>query len=529
MSRQDRRAKTRTRIEHRARERLATNHAIFTWSIADAVESVLAYLALPDRSTLVMVGPAPHDVIELVRVLGHDVVMIADDPAQPTIAARAREVVDDQAVAAVLACHTSASAPSPALWDIVDSLTVPIVALGVNLAPDVRRRLGAGARFPVATCVSLGSSGFPAAVVATDDPALAAFAADRRLGHHGTDCEHDAASASTNGSPRDSAHLDRWASAAAAHATSGPLAELVKGAGHEIDLHDDADVASMSPPFEHVHHGLGRRAAKRGFDIVLGSLLLAAALPLMVIIALVLRLTQGSPILFRQVRVGRHGKHFEMLKFRTMVVGADLLLADVAADNERHGPLFKLAADPRATMAGRILRRTSLDELPQLFNVLDGTMSLVGPRPALPAETATFPPVLRQRECVRPGITGLWQVEARDDASFERYIELDLAYVRSCSLALDLSILRRTPNAVVATALLSPLFQRRTPADSVHHDAGDAAVTGDGGDAVREGDAEALASPRPLRVAGIPGAVFRRRARRSARQPHARTLDRRPK
>jgi len=527
MSRQDRRAKTRTRIEHRARERLATNHAIFTWSIADAVESVLAYLALPDRSTLVIAGPAPHDVIELVRVLGHDVVMIADDPTQPTIAAPgAWEVIDDQAVAAVLACHSSGSAPSPALWDIVDSLTMPIVSLGVNLAPDARRRLGAGTRFPVATCVSLGSSGFPAAVVATDDPALAAFAADRRLGHHGPDREHDAASASTNGSPRDSAHLDRWASAAAAHATSGPLAELVNGAGSEIHLHDDADAPSMSPPFEHLHQGFGRRAAKRGFDIVIGCLLLAAALPLMVVIALVLQLTQGSPILFRQVRVGRHGKHFEMLKFRTMVVGADLLLADVAADNERHGPLFKLAADPRATMAGRILRRTSLDELPQLFNVLDGTMSLVGPRPALPAETATFPPVLRMRECVRPGITGLWQVEARDDASFERYIELDLAYVRSCSLALDLSILRRTPNAVVATALLSPLFQRRTPAHSVHHDAGAAS---DAGDAVREGDAEALASPRPLRVAGIPGAVFRRRARRSARQPHARTLDRRPK
>src|SRR5207248_7770074 len=132
-------------------------------------------------------------------------------------------------------------------------------------------------------------------------------------------------------------------------------------------------------------------------------------------------------------RVGRGGRAFTMFKFRSMVVDAHDQLDDLRPENQRIGPLFKLHRDPRVTRVGRVLRATSLDELPQLFNVLGGSMSLVGPRPALFDERANFPPDLLERETLRPGITGLWQVEARLDPSFDRYHDLDLEYMRSHS------------------------------------------------------------------------------------------------
>ena len=150
-----------------------------------------------------------------------------------------------------------------------------------------------------------------------------------------------------------------------------------------------------------------------------------------------------------------------MLKFRTMVVDAEARLAALELDNQRRGPLFKLDVDPRVTRIGRFLRASSLDELPQLINVLEGEMSLVGPRPALPAEVAEFPIELRERHRVRPGITGLWQVEARDNPSFDAYQRLDLFYVENWSLALDLVIMLGTAEQM----LLRPFFNRRTRRD----------------------------------------------------------------
>ena len=178
--------------------------------------------------------------------------------------------------------------------------------------------------------------------------------------------------------------------------------------------------------------------------------------PLFVLVAILVKRTDGGPVLFRQQRVGQADRHFEMIKFRTMVVDAEARLAGLERDNQRSGPLFKLVRDPRVTRVGHLLRTTSLDELPQLINVLKGEMSLVGPRPALRREVDAFPVELHRRHSVRPGITGLWQVEARDNPAFDAYQRLDLFYVENWSLSLDLVILLGTAEQLV----LRP-FRRR--------------------------------------------------------------------
>lgn len=199
-----------------------------------------------------------------------------------------------------------------------------------------------------------------------------------------------------------------------------------------------------APPLSRV-----QLAVKRAFDVAASAVLLTMLAPLLAVIALVVRLADRGPVIFRQQRVGRGGRTFEVLKFRTMAVDAEARLASLRGSNERHGPLFKMECDPRVTRVGRLLRDTSLDELPQLVNVLRGQMSLVGPRPALPAEVAAFAPELREREQVRPGITGLWQTEARDNPSFETYRRLDLFYVENWSITLDLMILLGTVEHLV--------------------------------------------------------------------------------
>jgi exopolysaccharide biosynthesis polyprenyl glycosylphosphotransferase len=196
------------------------------------------------------------------------------------------------------------------------------------------------------------------------------------------------------------------------------------------------------------------RALKRTFDVLVASTLLLVASPLFLTIALLIKLGDKGPVFFRQERVGRGGQTFGMLKFRSMVVDAEARLAALSDDNQRTGPLFKLAVDPRVTRLGRFLRASSLDELPQLLNVVKGEMSLVGPRPALPSEVAEFPIELRERHRVRPGITGLWQVEARDNPSFDAYQRLDLFYVENWSLALDLVILLGTAEQLVLRPVL---------------------------------------------------------------------------
>jgi exopolysaccharide biosynthesis polyprenyl glycosylphosphotransferase len=183
---------------------------------------------------------------------------------------------------------------------------------------------------------------------------------------------------------------------------------------------------------------------KRVFDFVVAGLALLVAAPLLGAIALAIRVRDGSPVMFRQTRIGLHGRKFEMLKFRTMSVDAEAKLEDLLQKSEVNGSAFKMTDDPRVTPTGRFLRRLSLDELPQLWNVLRGNMSLVGPRPALPREVRTYDLWHRRRLSMKPGITGLWQVSDRRSPSFDRWAELDLSYIDRWSLWLDLKILART-------------------------------------------------------------------------------------
>lgn len=188
---------------------------------------------------------------------------------------------------------------------------------------------------------------------------------------------------------------------------------------------------------------------KRLADIVGSSLLILLLSPLLLIVALLVK--SGGPVIFRQERVGKNGLPFKMLKFRSMVVDAESRLAELEAKSDGNGVMFKMKDDPRITKVGRFLRRYSIDELPQLFNVLGGTMSLVGPRPALPKEVATYDEWATRRLLVQPGITGLWQVSGRSNLSWEESVRLDQYYVENWSITTDLLILLRTLKAVVGS------------------------------------------------------------------------------
>lgn len=198
---------------------------------------------------------------------------------------------------------------------------------------------------------------------------------------------------------------------------------------------------------------------KRVIDLIGSTLAVLFLSPLILLLALAVKVGDRGPVFFKQVRVGRNGKLFRCVKFRTMVVDAEAKLAELEKANERNGPLFKMERDPRVTRIGKFLRDTSLDELPQLFNVFAGDMSLVGPRPALPDEVARFDEVLLARTRVRPGITGLWQVEARDNPSFSAYRRLDLFYVDNWSVTLDIVIMLATVEQVIARAV-TMVFKR---------------------------------------------------------------------
>jgi exopolysaccharide biosynthesis polyprenyl glycosylphosphotransferase len=190
-----------------------------------------------------------------------------------------------------------------------------------------------------------------------------------------------------------------------------------------------------------------QRLLKRTLDLGVTSIALVVAAPFMIAIALAIKLTSQGPVLFKQRRVGEQEREFTILKFRTMVVGAHAQRDSL--DNEADGLLFKMRRDPRVTRVGRFLRKTSLDELPQLFNVLAGEMSLVGPRPALPEETARYAESQRGRLRVKPGVTGLWQVNGRHDLVFDDYVRYDLFYVENWSLTMDLYILAKTIPALL--------------------------------------------------------------------------------
>ena len=240
------------------------------------------------------------------------------------------------------------------------------------------------------------------------------------------------------------------------------LAWSLEGAG--VELLVDPGLVEVAGPRMHIRPLMGfpllhveephftgwRWMMKRVSDIVLASVGLLIISPVMLAIAAGVKLQDGGPIIFRQARIGRQGKPFTMLKFRSMVVDAEARKLDLMEHNEGKGGLFKLSRDPRVTRLGQFLRDFSLDELPQLFNVLGGSMSLVGPRPHLASELAQMPSEASRRSLVTPGLTGLWQVSGRSELEGHDAIRLDLRYVENWSLSLDLQILWKTISAVLA-------------------------------------------------------------------------------
>jgi exopolysaccharide biosynthesis polyprenyl glycosylphosphotransferase len=218
---------------------------------------------------------------------------------------------------------------------------------------------------------------------------------------------------------------------------AGPRTSIRSAAGLPLLYMDHPDLTGA------------RQAIKSLFDRLVAASALLLLAPVFVTVAIAVKLGDGGPVFFRQVRVGRNGRPFHVWKFRTMVTDAEKRLAELRDRNEcGDGVLFKIKDDPRITKVGSLLRRTSMDELPQLINVLVGQMSLVGPRPALPEETAQYGDYVRRRLAVRPGITGLWQVSGRADLPWEEAVRLDLRYVENWSFALDLQILWKTWSAV---------------------------------------------------------------------------------
>jgi exopolysaccharide biosynthesis polyprenyl glycosylphosphotransferase len=194
----------------------------------------------------------------------------------------------------------------------------------------------------------------------------------------------------------------------------------------------------------------GDQLTKRVLDLAVAVTIVAVLSPLWLLLGLAIKLDSRGPVLFRQLRVGRNGKNFYAYKFRSMRQNAEAELSQLQQFNEASGPLFKMRHDPRVTRVGRWLRRTSLDEMPQLLNVLRGEMSLVGPRPPVPAEVDLYEPWHRRRLEVQPGMTGLWQVSGRSEVPFDEMVMLDIYYIENWTLALDFKILLRTVPAVVS-------------------------------------------------------------------------------
>jgi len=240
-----------------------------------------------------------------------------------------------------------------------------------------------------------------------------------------------------------------------------PAVSLLAEAGVPVTLLSDLFGDLVPPPrvtrfgtmtalsFAPVHHGRLELGVKRLVDVLGASVLGLVCAPVVGLAALAVRLSSPGPVFFRQVRSGLNGHRFEMIKLRTMYVDAEARKADLLELNEMDGPVFKIRHDPRITPVGRFLRRFSIDELPQLWNVLCGDMSLVGPRPPLPSEVNQYRNRDRRRLSMRPGLTCLWQVSGRNTIGFDDWVRLDLEYIDQWSLASDARILLRTPSAVV--------------------------------------------------------------------------------
>lgn len=188
---------------------------------------------------------------------------------------------------------------------------------------------------------------------------------------------------------------------------------------------------------------------KRGFDILASGVALVLLSPLFGVLTVKIKKEDGGPAFYSQTRIGKNGKPFKMWKFRSMIVNADKMVKQLEEQNEIDGAMFKIKDDPRVTKIGHVIRKYSLDELPQLWNVLKGDMSLVGPRPPLPMEVADYTDYDKLRLTVTPGCTGLWQVTKRNDADFDEMVELDLEYINKSSLWFDFKILLKTIGVVI--------------------------------------------------------------------------------
>ena len=183
---------------------------------------------------------------------------------------------------------------------------------------------------------------------------------------------------------------------------------------------------------------------KRLIDVIFSFLGIVVLSPLFIIISIIIKTTSKGPVFFSQKRVGKNGKEFDMYKFRSMVVNAEELKEKLAAQNEMSGPMFKIKDDPRVTKVGKFIRKTSIDELPQLWNVIKGDMSLVGPRPSLPKEVAQFEDWMNRRLEVKPGLTCYWQVSGRNNIDFEEWMKLDIKYVDERSTLIDIKLIFKT-------------------------------------------------------------------------------------
>ncbi len=227
-----------------------------------------------------------------------------------------------------------------------------------------------------------------------------------------------------------------------------------------MGTHQEVEQGCIGPPpakaddvaghdFE-VHESLLYRVSKRTFDLAVASVALVLLVPIIPVIAAMIRLDSPGPVLFKQDRLGKNGRVFKFYKFRSMHIDAERHKQEVESLNEQDGPVFKVRSDPRITSVGKFLRRSSLDEIPQILNVFRGEMTVVGPRPPLPSEVEHYQPWHRKRLEVRPGITCLWQISGRSHLSFNEWMRLDMEYLKQRSFRTDLLILLKTIPAVIA-------------------------------------------------------------------------------
>ncbi|WP_309300116.1 sugar transferase [Microbacterium sp. SMR1] len=318
-----------------------------------------------------------------------------------------------------------------------------------HLARELRRMAGSGYRV-VGACVPSGR--IAGTVKGTNIPIMGSVdAVAQAMAATGADT---VAVTSTDELPPDKVKQISWGlEAGRQHLVLAP--SIVDIAGPRILTRPVAGL-----PLTHVEtprFSLGQRLLKRCFDLAGSTLLLLLLSPALITVAIAVLSTSPGPLLYKQERIGQHGKPFYMLKFRSMRVGADReLTALLAAQGTSETPLFKVKNDPRVTAVGRFIRKYSLDELPQLLNVLGGSMSLVGPRPQIAAEVALYNDAARRRLLARPGLTGLWQVSGRSLLDWEQAVKLDLYYVENWSLTGDIAILWKTIRAVI------------TPGESAH-------------------------------------------------------------